>query len=255
MINISDFDREDLWLYCMTESIFTILDIYDNILEEGACQTNKKRKLDKYLSKYNYKGDKNEGTIEVDGKTYHIDRNTNSKKMIPHGEIKYPVNRSTSGEIASIDGKKHIHLDKNFEKLKNNKRRDAALQHEIGHVNLHHVIDSNTTDGRSMVKQAFGLHDDNYNENLHYPETAKEKIRSSNIKKFQLHDINNALEFEADTYSKAHKNGDQIGKTIRESAKYNRKNKDHLYNKNMEDHIQKRVKVLKDKSINLNAYK
>ena len=266
MINISDFDREDLWLYCMTESIFTILDIYDDILEEGACKTNKKRKLDKYLSKYNYKGDKNEGTIEVDGKTYNIKRN------MPQ----------TAAYLGIPDDKKHILLDKNFEKLKNNKRRDAILQHEIGHSNLHHLYHDNTVNGRNLARKNMGLdghdYDDILTKNMHESKTEKEKIRDKNIDVFKKYDVKdnnhaNPMEYEADAYARAHKNGDHIKRALRDAEKQNKKsskeilnkhknlsNKEktemyHNYNKELAVDLKARSKVMKDKNINLNAYK
>ena len=57
----------------------------------------------------------NEGTITVDGKTYQV------------------VLDSPKGTCVSAG---FIHLDKKFWKLKNPERRDAVLQHEIGHIVL-----------------------------------------------------------------------------------------------------------------------
>ena len=87
----------------------------------------------KFKEKYHYLPDKKhpgKGTITVDGRKHRVD--IGNSKTIDVGGMKIP--RTTL--FNSIDGE--ISLGRNeFWKLKNQKRRDAMLQHEIGHSRLH----------------------------------------------------------------------------------------------------------------------
>ena len=78
MININDYNREDVMVSCIAEAIYTLIDCEDSEVLTESIKTNKKYKLDNYLKRFNYQGDKKSGTIEVDGK----------KLDIPSAEIK-----------------------------------------------------------------------------------------------------------------------------------------------------------------------
>ena len=119
-------DEKNIVEKCLEEAAY--------LLDEGAVKTSKKYKLDNYLKKYDYQGDKKQGTITVNGEKYNVDRDTNSF-VAKTKEGNAP--RQLSADLLNKD--KTIILDKNFEKLKNNKRRDAMLQHEIAHHNNHNL--------------------------------------------------------------------------------------------------------------------
>ena len=165
-----------------------------NLLSEGAVKTSKKHKLDNYLKKYNYQGDKKSGIITVDGKKIEVDRNTKSKTAtLSDGDV---AGRTTSADIST--DKDRIILDKNFEKLKNNKRRDALLYHEIGHIKYQNPNKSNENDHK-------------------HNEREKEKEKLSKYEKFGTHA--NKDEFEADAYASTKPNGNHLNRTMRELYK------------------------------------
>lgn len=91
--------------------------------------------------------DKDIGTItDKQGKKYKVDMRKSKTVDMDLGSFSIPVPRSTSAKIDSKDS--DIILDKNFFKLKGsnkNERRDAILQHEIGHQNLHNINPENKT--------------------------------------------------------------------------------------------------------------
>ena len=202
------------------------------ILTEGAVKTHHKKKLDRYLEKYNYKGDKKSGTIEIDGKTYKIDRNTNSYTMNVDGD-EYP-------RMAAAEPDNNIiHLSKDFEKLKNNKRRDAVLQHEIGHSKLHSLKDKdNIEEGKDAMYDTMAKSNIFFNKNqikntLEQSGRAtpgkkatsdKDKKRVENLEKYKKYENNgmhaDRAEFEADAYASMHSNGSQLKRGVREAMKH-----------------------------------
>lgn len=264
------------------------------LLDEGAVKTSKKHKLDNYLAKYNYQGDKKSGTIEVDGKKYNVDRDTKNFWMETKGR---DCQRSTSSDLSNNkDGKQFIHLDKNFEKLKNDKRRDAVLQHEIGHLKLHsHDIDSkhlqkdrlSKSNPRALAheqgKSGFMCDYEDYREmqqnnknTMKYEHDAKEirkenkksgndkmqSERDKNIGKFKKYESDedphsNTMEYEADAYSTAHSSLADRKRSLRETRKHAKKDVHYdrnEYNKLMDADYNARIKALKDKSINRKVY-
>lgn len=91
------------------------------------------RALDRFKKRYDYKSDT--GTILVDGKRYKVDIDINHDYICvkTHGRNIWKVRET---EVDPNDNAKII-LDKDFFKLKNGRRRNAVLQHEIAHSKLH----------------------------------------------------------------------------------------------------------------------
>jgi len=222
--------------------IITLLIESAELLNEGAVKSSKKHKLDNYLKKYGYQGDKNEGTIKVDGKEYKIDRKNSHTMDVDAGPLgKGTVPRQTSTDSLASEPK--IHLDKNFEKIKNNKRRDAILQHEIGHLKNHSLASSsNTKEGRdavldsmsksqSIVNSGTSDYKKQFKDELEksIPDkskessTKKELARKENLEKFKKHENEgqhaDRSEYEADAYASQHKNGEHLKRGVREYYK------------------------------------
>ena len=98
-----------------------------------------------FKKKYNFEPDKpgsDTGTItDKEGKKYRVDMEKSSTMDVSG----YEVPRQTAADLNDEEGK--INLDKNFFKLKGSnkgERRDAMLQHEIGHQKLHNMNPNNT---------------------------------------------------------------------------------------------------------------
>ena len=227
-----------------------------NLLTEGAVKTNRKpeRKLDKYLKKYEY--DKNKGTIVIDGETIKVNRNA----------------KSTAIFTDHTDEKHELHIDKKFKNLKNNKRRDSVLNHEIAHKKLQNLYDPNVTidhkvntvnsilDNRvengeitsqkeydkasdklvSLVNRKGFKEEKDYND--------KDKKQSKNLKIFDEYHKGgqlNSIEFEADAYARSQKNGSYLDRAMREFSKYDKKHNEVKYrNKKMSDIEKKRKEYL-----------
>lgn len=110
---------------------------------------------EKFKKKYKFVPDKpgsNKGTITINGEKRHVDMGESS--MVNFGG--QDTVRQTAADINSKNG--DILLDKNYFKLKNQKRRDAVIQHEVGHTKLHSVRgDSNVADPRSFSPKNRGV--------------------------------------------------------------------------------------------------
>lgn len=92
--------------------------------------------------KQQYKFDPKTSTIEVDGNRYKVDMNIN--QPVVHAQNKdlgatASIPRNISADIGSKDDPR-IYLSKTFFQLKDDSRRAAFLQHEIGHMKLHSVV-------------------------------------------------------------------------------------------------------------------
>ena len=90
-------------------------------------------KMSKFKKKYNY--DPKEKTITVDGIQYKVNLDTKSPTMKVTDFVtgrQVATLRQTSVDTFGDDNT--INIDENFFKLKNAKRQDAILQHEIGHI-------------------------------------------------------------------------------------------------------------------------
>lgn len=84
---------------------------------------------------------KSDKTISVNGERYKFDDNYKSKTMTVKKDgygNEGEVPRQTAAENQNSDPT--IHVDKNFYRLKNSKRREGVLQHEVGHTKLHNSI-------------------------------------------------------------------------------------------------------------------
>lgn len=91
------------------------------------------RALDRFKKRYDY--DSDTGTISVDGKLYKVDIDIN------HDYICVKTNGRNIWKVRETgvdpnDNSKII-LDKDFFKLKNGRRRNTVLQHDIAHSKLH----------------------------------------------------------------------------------------------------------------------
>ena len=106
-------------------------ELYGLVLEK---KTKEEYRMSKFKKKYNY--DPKRKTIEVDGETYKVDL-----------DVKNPIinitdnegNKVTSIRQLGIDGLSDdptIFFDEGFFKIKNQKRRDSMLKHEIGHTKM-----------------------------------------------------------------------------------------------------------------------
>ena len=118
------------------------------IMEMKTKQEYSKRK---FKEKYNFKPtdpkNPDKGTITVDGKTYNVDMGNTITVSDPHsGAI---IQRQTA---ASLEENGIIIEPKSFFSLKNQKRRDAILQHEVGHLKLHNITaNKEVIDGSVMT--------------------------------------------------------------------------------------------------------
>ena len=231
-----------------------------NLLNESI-KSAKKYKLENYLKQYGY--DKKNKKITVDGKTVYVREKT--KDDIDDGY-------GTSIEEYS-DGSHTLALGKEFKKLKNNKRRDNTVRHEIAHAKLQSLKDPNVTlDNKSQ--RIYEIKDPNKREKIinivttsgyKKPEeyNEKDKARVKNMKIFREYDKGNhsiPSEYEADAYAKYNKNGDQLSRTIRETYKHQRKhiekngNPKKYWEQAVSDDIKNRKKAVNDKRLSIKAY-
>ena len=175
-----------------------------------------------FKKKYNYKSSKENkdiGTItDKNGKEYKVD-------------IRKNKNHTTESDLSDKDSK--ISLDNKFFKLKGsnkNERRDAVLNHEIGHQNLHNINPNNkTVDKRNRSGEVFkktvtssvknqGLDLDN-NEKLRKEYGANPK----NIRK-QVYDDLKIKDYLKDTNKL---DISKRNKSLSYAEKYSKKDKDH----------------------------
>lgn len=113
----------------------------------------------RFKEKYNFEPDKpgsNTGTItDKAGKKYKVDMKP-GKMDVGLGEIDIPTSAEIYGDNAK-DSK--INIDKNFFKIKGShkgERRDAMLQHEIGHQNLHNAhAENKTVDKKNRTMEVY----------------------------------------------------------------------------------------------------
>lgn len=118
-------------------------------------KTREEYAIRKFKKKYDY--DPKTKTIKgPDGERIEIDMDIKNPKMKItsfNGKTKTEERRTTSSDTLSPTPK--INLDDRFFKLKNQKRRNAILQHEIGHTKLHSLNNSKnelkTTNAGDMI--------------------------------------------------------------------------------------------------------
>lgn len=239
---INHDQREEL----MLENKRVLFDLF----EEKA--TRVEYTMRQFKKKYHY--DPQKKTIIVNGETYKCDLDIKSKTM----DVKNPVTGETVTTVRQTaaalgDPDRTIALDRSFFELKNNKRRDAILQHEVGHQKLHSIssddfdvfIDTlvnNTVSQLGDIEQ-YGLTIEDIRSEIidqlkkngvtgnNFKGTPDEKLKNlrSSIrkdleKKFvgKLHKNNdhvNANEFEADRYAINKTSKNQLKKGLREAYK------------------------------------
>lgn len=127
------------------------------ILNEKKTQEEYARR--RFKEKYNFEPDKpgsNTGTItDKAGKKYKVDMKP-GKMDAGMGKIDIPTSAEIYGDNAK-DSK--INIDKNFFKVKGShkgERRDAMLQHEIGHQNLHNAhAENKTVDKKNRTMEVY----------------------------------------------------------------------------------------------------
>lgn len=139
--------------------LIDIINMYRNKINKNDIFTEKKTReeyrVERFKKKYNFKPDKpgsKTGTITINGKTHRVDMDIKNKYMdTPIGKFY----RAVSTDNLSKDGK--ITIDKSFFDLKNDRRRDSILQHEVGHTKMHTInIDSNHCDKRFIDAKRIG---------------------------------------------------------------------------------------------------
>lgn len=142
-MNILDYMLNDMIETLSNESVFT----------EKA--TTEQYRLSKFKKKYHY--DPSKKTIVVNGETYKADLDHYKSGIMYVKDTegnKVATIRQMSADTRSDDPE--IHFDRNFFNLKNSKRADAVLQHEIGHTKLHNSnLDGTHTDKSAISGSAF----------------------------------------------------------------------------------------------------
>lgn len=134
---------------CSDEKIAPVIESVLYFLESGIeddvfleMKTREEYHKKRFEKRYNYQKDKNDpdsGTITVDGETYKV------KKRNPlTGDDKNLYADPTNGDLI---------IGKNLYKLKNHKRENAVLQHEIGHLKLMAQSKKNEHLDRSMLNK------------------------------------------------------------------------------------------------------
>lgn len=227
------------------------LNNFNQLLLEKKTQEQYSR--ESFKKKYNFKPDKpgaDTGTITKDGKTYRIDMKKD--KIINYNNEKVLRNLSADSESE----KSTIYLDDKFFKLKGSnkgERKDALLNHEIGHQNLHNINSNNkTVDKKNRTEKVFKTVIDNElkDKNIKYDPIIKHlyyknkgidnynKSGTSNAYEKQQRDKSleiakkyekdephyNAIEYEADRYA--------VNKTSEKSLKRGLRNYHKLSNSN-----------------------
>lgn len=110
-------------------------DIYEVIMEK---KSRENYRLDKFKKEHNFIPDysKNKfghvGTILIDGKRIPVDLNIHSKSS-PWNNLQ----RRNTGIQGSALFNEELMLDKPFFNLKNKKRMNSILNHEVGHLKMH----------------------------------------------------------------------------------------------------------------------
>lgn len=110
-------------------------DIYEVIMEK---KSREKYRIDKFKKEHDFIPDYsknkfgNVGTMLVDGKRIHVDLNIHSKSS-PWNNLQ-PRQTAIQGSALFNE---ELALDKPFFNLKNKKRMNAILNHEIGHLKMH----------------------------------------------------------------------------------------------------------------------
>jgi len=101
------------------------------ILEKATREEYRKRAFKKRFKFHPFEGEPNRGTIEIDGDIYRVDIGKSEKAITGPTGVERKVNRCQSCYLSGGD----IVLDSDIiMKLKNDKRIDGTLYHEVGHI-------------------------------------------------------------------------------------------------------------------------
>lgn len=175
----------------------------------------------RFKKKYNFEPDKpgsSKGTITDGGKKYKVDI---GKSNYIYKDSDHKIKRDTISDLSSKDSTIYLGSNKYFKLKGSNKgeRRDAVLQHELGHQNLHNINHANKTtdknkrteDVYNAVEKASGQNKDPVHKKLYTgystaTSSDKEKRnraleRATELSSSkQVHSVS-PIEFEADRYS------------------------------------------------------
>lgn len=215
-----------------------------------------------FKKKYNYEASKDDpdiGTItDKSGKKYKVDMRKSSTMNVhglDGGELE--ADRQICADLSDKDSK--INMDDRFFKIKGSRkgeRRDAILQHEIGHQNLHNLNPDNKTVDRknrtpevhknvikNSVKDAAGIDiskdsfmvnhntrkeiNDQAGAKKYFEKSTKDKTEKKDrnaslnaAKKFENYkNHQNAAEFEADRYAANHTSEGALKRGLRDYSK------------------------------------
>lgn len=165
----------------------------------------------------------------MNGERYKFDDNYKSKTMtVKDG---YEVPRQTAAENQNSDPT--IHVDKNFYRLKNSKRREGVLQHEVGHTKLHNSIG----DAKHVSKDLKNREGGQLNLSTIVRQT-RESLMNSIFSKEDIDEYLKSSEFKAalkdlrEKYNAGGMSENQVRSTLRKTAmqklrKYQNKNNSH----------------------------
>lgn len=206
------------------ESVDSILDeFYDTLFEDAYLIEKKTREeyaVRRFKEKHKY-DDKEKTITDKDGKKYKIDMDYKNTTMDTKSDLedrKSRVRRTTSAEVETEDPT--IFIDKNFFKLKNDKRRESILQHEIAHTKLHNKfgnaknVEKDLKTSKFINKKLDGLRDMMRNDLLsqgYDPKVVEDYIKNDRSFNYYLNDIDRA-------YAKGGLNENQVRAKLRSEA-------------------------------------
>ena len=215
-------------------------ELYDLVLMEK--ETRQRYRESQFKKQHDY--DPKTKTINVNNERYKVDMNINDPLMdvdAGNGMTDLSVRR-LSAETSSDDPT--IHLDKNFFRLKDNKRREAVLQHEVGHTKMHSTNpDSNKLDDDFVSKRTILKLAANQGLDISDPKIVKAITNDPDVKKYLSKEKNGPVqserkqlikilnkyakgghsdtdEFEADRYAANRTSEKHLKRGLRESYKH-----------------------------------
>lgn len=215
----------------------------DNLMVLNEKKTQEEYARRRFKEKNNFepgKDDANIGTItdKASGKKYKVDMRKSKDIDLGNGKSK---KRETFSDLDSEDST--IYLDKKFFHLKGSnkgERRDAVLQHEIGHQNLHNLNPkNNTVDSKNRTLDTYmSIHaskgskyltKDNIDRAQEYVDSSSAseydvKKRKDGIEASKKYEKSNRkmprfFEIEADRYAANHTSDNAVRKSLRNMRK------------------------------------
>ena len=222
-------------------------------------KTKEEYSMEKFKKKYKFIPDKTKGgndprrgTIDPgNGHRIKVDFGKNKTRLIPTGCIPTKLPRTITTD--DYEGHKKVTLSKQyFDRVKNQKRRDAILQHEIAHNELHlpsERMANNSTPEiiRSVIKDIFRVNDYDMNvpkvkkeynslcddlikENENKPTIKNVELRKQIIRKLKSYpeikgsDHAGTHEYEADLYAATKSGVGNVKKGLNDISKHEREN-------------------------------